>query len=211
MLLNIKKPKKSFTVIELLISLMIIAIISGAMMAMKGPFTHRQNVMNSALKLVNDLRLTQQFAISRKDEFNFYGLRFYNQVGTDDDGDSVPDRIGYKIVRYLPSGVAVTAADLININTNFEIVKSSEETDVPPAQYIDDTFFAAMVALDDTGGATGGDYGIDEQIIFNPEGSATSDGDILLVSGSNDEIVLEMGQYPVTIEITPLTGIVRIK
>jgi len=209
MLSNIKKTKRSFTIIELLISLMIIAIVSSAIIAMKGPFSHRQQLMSSAMKLVNDLRLTQQFARSRKDDFNFYGLRLYSGIGPNDDGAGGGDRYGYKIVRYDPQGVGVTAPVVDLTPTGFDVIKTSEQSDIPsPATYemfIENTFFEKRVNI-----KSGTTLQVGEAVVFNPEGSATSNGGTLLTS-PKDKIILEMGQRTVTIDIIPLTGYVKIE
>jgi len=204
---NNKKAKRGFTIFELLVSLMIIAIMASALFAMKGSFSHRQQLMLSALKLANDLRLTQQFSRTCKDGYKYYGLRFYGNLGPDGDRD------GYKIVRYHPhSGTQpiddwTPVADLTP--TGFDVIKTSVQADVPsPLTYemfIEDTFFAKRVQIKP---AT--EFQVGDAIVFNPNGSATLDGFNLLGLGK-DEIVLSMGDYSVTIEITPLTGYVKIR
>ena len=167
--------------------------------------------MLSALKLADDLRLTQQFSRTYKDKYKYYGLRFYGTLGPEND----KDRDGYKIVRYNTG--AVPPLDFnppVNLD-DFVIIKTSEQADIPSSltyeMFIEDTFFAERVRIDSTS-----EFQISpippqlRSIVFNPEGSATSEGGNLLTS-DNDKIVLSMGQYRVTIQITPLTGYVKIQ
>ena len=201
---NNKKSKRSFTLFEMLITFVIIAIVSGSLVSMQGSFNHRQQLMVSALRLVNDLRLTQQCARTRKGTYNFYGLKFYANLGPN------ADRVGYKIVRYNPSGVTVAAP--VNL-ADFGIIKSSVAADSPPAEWIEDTFFDVGIQMDATShfkvGAPDWPSGKPNAVVFNPNGSATFEGSTLLDT-SNNRIILSRNQYSVTIEIIPLTGYIRI-
>ena len=201
---NSKKSKRSFTLFEMLITIVIITIVTGSMVSMQGAFNRRQQLMVSALRLVNDLRLAQQCARTRKNIYNFYGLKFYSGLGPN------ADRVGYKIVRYNPSGVTVTS---INGLSDFGIIKSSVAADSPPAEWIENTYFDLGIQMDATShfkvGAPDWPSGKPNAVVFTPNGSATFDGSTLLDS-SNNLIILSRNQYKVTVEIVPLTGYIEV-
>ena len=199
------KSEWSFTVMEMIISIAIIAAVSGSLVAMTGPFNQRQQLAQSALRLVGDLRLAQQFSRTLKDQYRYYGVRFFSGLGPD------ADRAGYKIIRYNPMGLSGTPPPPVN-PLDFGIIKSSDEADIPlGAEFIENTFFAERVQIDPTS-----DFQPDvttDDIVFTPEGAATTDGQLstVLQLGVNDEIILSMGQNQVKIKITGLTGYARIE
>ena len=208
--MNLKiKSKKSFAIYELLISIIVIAILSGGLFALSGRFQRRRRVAVAVDQLLVDLRLTQQFARTLKDGHKFYGLRFYDGLGENN------DRIGYKIVRYEDPG----GGDPLDFDgpvdpddSNwFTIVKGPDPNDINTPELIDDTFFNVGVEIDPTSEFQVVPAGLQRHsIIFTPKGSATSNGDSLLTT-DNDRIILRIDNYQKAIEIISLTGYVRIQ
>lgn len=215
---SIKAPR-GFTLLELLVTLAIIAIIAGAIVTMSGSFGHRQRLETSALKLIGDLRQAQQFSRVRRTKpgetygYGYHGLRFYGSLGEDG------DREGWKILRFCtdedidgdcdsdPSlPITFTGAS----PTFYEVVKSSVEADNP--EFLEDTFFAENVTIDTNSGFQINPVAPQlHSIIFTPEGSATSGGEDLLLTGTNDDIILSGYGNTKTIHIAPLTGHVKIE
>lgn len=225
MLPNSRSKKRlltGFTLLELLVVIVLIVIMAGMMVAMLGSFGHRRQLELSAVKLVGDLRQTQQFARVQRDGtsrdvytygYRYYGLRFYDSLGEEGDRD------GYKIVRYEPAinpgdpgGLRlIELTPPLNLN-DFTVIKSSDENDNggDGPEFLEDTFFGRRVSID-----AGSEFQIDDPptphtIVFIPEGSATLDGDVLL-SSTCDAIILSLDGETRTIQITPLTGHVQIQ
>lgn len=203
---NGRNEGRGFTVLELLITIVLIGILVGALVAMMGPFGHRRRLETSAVKLTGDLRQVQQFSRVQRDGYRYYGLRFYDAIGEDDDGDGTPDREGWKIVRYEPINLTLP----VDFN-NTTAIKSSESTDDP--EFLEDTFFGERVTID---GSSEFQISPDppelHSIVFTPEGSATIDGNLTnLLTASNDTIILSGYGNNITIQITPLTGHIGIE
>ena len=184
--------------LELLITLFIMGIMASALMAMLGSFSSRQQLDTSAFTLLNDLRQTQTYATSRKDGFGYYGIRFYNGLGQNS------DRQGWKILRYCDATCTGDPTSFpITDSTNNVTIKSSVSADNP--EFLEDTFFNRRVDF-----AADSELVVGEKVIFNPDGSATSNGTAIL-DNNNDTINLTLDQTKRTITIVPLTGYVRIQ
>lgn len=188
--------KTGFTFIELLVSIIIMLIIAGGMVAMKGPFEHRIHLDSTAVSLQEDLRYTQMLAMSQKNAYKYYGLRFYGNLGPN------ADRQGWKIVRYEPN----TITPPINVDiAPVTYIKSSQESDNP--QELDNTYFnkpESIHASSDFQIVPAGQQR--HSVVFNESGSATIDGSTLLTEGTQTEIVLTSFGRTVTLHITRLTG-----
>ena len=203
-----RNKRKGFTLIELLVAIAIVVIMVGVGVAMLGPFGRRQQLEISTVTLIGDLRQTHQFSRVLRDDYKYYGLRFYGSLGEDSDRD------GYKIVRYEPpAGVDPidmdpSAGDL-DLN-RYRVIKSSDESDnngAGPEEFLENTFFGKGVTIAGTS-----DLGIGDSIVFTPEGSATYDGvrDHLLPDDMDDIILSGYGNTE-SIHITPLTGHIGIE
>ncbi len=172
-------------------------------MAEKSPFRARMQLKDSALALQADLRVTQNYAMSEKDGYKYYGLRFYDSLGVDILPSGEPLRQGWKILRYEPKGLTPP----VNLNS-FTVIKSSEST-VDNPQLVDKTFFASdRITINTatsefiTGTPTPPKL---NATVFTDRGSATDNGQNLLTL-SNDTIVLSGYGHAINITITPLTG-----
>ena len=139
-----------------------------------------------------------------RDQHKYYALRLFNNLG------ATSDRHGYKIIYFHGTttnddpGLPITAA------TYFKVIKSSQSGDTP--EFLEDTFFSKGVIIDPSSEiywTTAG--GKINTLIFTPLGSATTDGTLLLVPGTNDSITLSKGSYSKTITISSLTGYVKIE
>lgn len=193
-----RNKRKGFTLIELLVAIAIVVIMVGVGVAMLGPFGRRQQLEISTVTLIGDLRQTHQFSRVLRDDYKYYGLRFYGSLGEDSDRD------GYKIVRYEPPAGVDPIDMLPPVNFgNVTVIKSSEQGDNP--ELLENTFFGKGVTI-----AATSDLEIGDSIVFTPEGSATSNGQTLL-GGNNDQIRLSLGGRIKTIKITPLTGHIGIE
>jgi len=197
----------SYTLAELLIVLAILGIMVGVALPLWSTFAPRQEVETSAFKLFNDLRQAWQFSRSLKDEHKYYGIRLYDNLVAND--GSV--RSGYKIFYFYGAAINLDPALPITNATNRRVVKSSMASDNP--EFLEDAFFSRgviissaseIVACDDTAVCDS------NTIVFTPLGSATTDGQILLL-GTNDSVTLSKGSYSKTITISPLTGYVKIE
>jgi len=194
-----RNARRTFTMLELLITLFIMGIMASALFAMLGSFSFRQQLDTSAFTLLNDLRQTQMCSLSMKDGYKYYGLRFYDSLGQNS------DRQGWKILLYCTKSGGICTSDpaILPFNpttTDFKVIKSSVSADNP--DFLEDTFFNKRVAF-----STDSEFQIGGVIVFNETGSATSDGQTL----SNTKINLTLDQTKKTITITPLTGYVRIQ
>jgi type II secretory pathway pseudopilin PulG len=210
-----KKSIKSimgFSVLEILIVLTIIAIMFGAMVAMKSPFQERLSLRNSALALQQDLRTAQSYAVSNKN--NYYGVRFFNNLGIDmlQAGDL---RDGWKILRY----EGVTPPATFNVDAPPlppTLMKSSQLVD--SAELFDKTFFERGVSfsLNIPVSELRPSAAVPPRhtIVFDSRGSATSNGVNLLPVGvvgvGEDQIILAGFGHTITITITPLTGHIEV-
>jgi hypothetical protein len=177
------------------------------------------------------------YSLSMRDGYKYYGLRFFNTLGPNN------DREGWKIVRYEPpAGVNPDQMDPTQGHLDpdrYTVIKGSEATDNP--EFLENTYFNKDVTLDDHSpfqvSAAGSIFDRKTRfarvmefligainhlkiisaeagvalnaVIFTPEGSATSDGFNLLEDG--EDIILCAFGNTRTINITPLTGHVRIQ
>ena len=189
-------PKnKSFSLLEILIVIFIITLMVGALTPMMSNFDEGRRLETSIIMLVGDLRQTQQFARVQRNGYQYYGLRFFSGLGGG-------DRFGYKIVRYEP----ITRNPPIDLTTPNTIIKSSVATDNP--ELLENTFFGRNVVFNGTSNFSAS--GALQQIIFTQDGSATTDGEILLTTGT-DKIVLAIGGRTSTIQIIGLTGYIKME
>jgi len=174
----------------------------GALLPMLSSFGSRQRLDSSVVKLLGDLRQTQQFARVQKDGYRFYGIHFCNEwLGKDG------DRQGYRIVRFEPQDVSAP----VNL-TDYTVVKSSVLAESP--EILEDTFFDKGVLYDDRSELGPASSLMQADIVFTPEGSATTDGEIdsdSLLNTTNDEIMITNDKNSKTIEISALTGYARIR
>ena len=191
------------TFIELLLAVGIAVIMAGVLFATLGSFGQRRKLEFAASKSMTDIRKTQQFARTQRDDHKYYGLQFFNGLGENGDCD------GYKIVRYNPPGgmdPLLMVAGNITLS-DYTVIKSSDENDSP--EFLEDTFFDHTVAID----TTDSEFQVGDVIVFNPEGSATYDGANLL-NVSNDKIVFTLindNSEKKALTIVPLTGYVSIE
>jgi type II secretory pathway pseudopilin PulG len=203
---SLKDSRVGFTVLEFLIVLGIIAIMFGVIVAMKSPFQERMALRNSALALSEDLRIAQAYAIGQKDSYEYYGVRFFNNLGVDmlQAGDL---RDGWKIVRYEPQGIG-SGFDVDALPQPLTVIKSSEYIDgtVTP----DRTFFERGVTF-----AAASELRPNptvpprHSVVFNSRGEATTDGQNFL-GVAEDQISLTGFGNAITITITPRTGHVEV-
>jgi|GEM_PF-5927773 len=194
-----------FSLFEMLLVLAIAMVMFAGVTAMKSSFHQRVQLQDSAHALQADLRMAQLLATSRKDDYKYYGLRFYNNTGVSILQPGEPLRQGWKVVRYEPQSVTPP----VN-RDNFAVIKSAELNDNP--EMCDKTFFTSnLIALDGTSEFQAGTPGPPKlhSIVFNYRGSATADGQSLLTS-NNDTIVLSGYGKTVTMQLTPLTGHVEV-
>ncbi|MCX5704383.1 MAG: type II secretion system protein [Candidatus Omnitrophica bacterium] len=202
--MRIKRRKiLSYTLVEFLIVLAILGIIFGGALPLWSTLAPRQEVETSAFKLFKELQQGWEFSRMLRDQHKYYALRLFNNLG------ATSDRHGYKIIYFHGAttnddpGLPITAA------TYFKVIKSSQSGDTP--EFLEDTFFSKGVIIDPNSEiywTTAG--GKINTLIFTPLGSATTDGQILLL-GTNDSITLSKGSYSKTITISPLTGYVKFK
>lgn len=201
---------KSFTLIEFLVVILIISIMAGGVVVMMSNFSHRQTLDISADALAGDLRQAQQFARAQRDGYKYYGLRFYNNLGAEN------DRQGWKILCYCQVTNGACAGEVtppISDATTFRVIKSSviSDNDGKGPEILDNTFFAQRVIID-----ASSEFQISptppklHSIVFIPEGAATKDGTNFL-DDNTDEIKLSRDGNTRTIRITPLTGHVKIE
>lgn len=199
----------SLTYLEILIVVCIMGIILGGALPLITPFTYRQELEASVVKLFQDLRQAHQFSRILRDEYSYYGIKFY-------DGLSDDNRAGYKILLFCQTDAGGTCTEdpIVPFNpsgmvcndslaTSCNFIKSSESADNP--EFLENTFFSKGVTFD-----AASEFGADGTIIFNPDGSATTDGETLLGAG-NDEIILKRGSYTRRITISALTGYVSLE
>ena len=206
-----------FTLLEMLIVLSIIGIMFGTIVAMKNPFQEHMALRNSALALQRDLRNAQAYAMSRRDGYQFYGVRLFNNLGINmlQAGDL---RDGWKIIRYepqaIPSGFNVDA-----LPQAATVMKSSAEPGDNNLQSVDKTFFergvifSVILPISDLQPTLAAPQ---NSIVFNSEGSATTNGGSLLnadpTSPPTQNIIILAGfGHTITLVITPLTGHIEVQ
>lgn len=203
-----KKSTRGFSLLEILLVLTIIAIMFGAIVAMRTPFQERMQLRNSALALQADLRLAQISSVADQTGRTFYGVRFYGGIGVDILGAG-NQREGWKIVRYNLGDPRVLPITNFGIPPN-PAQKSCVLADNPVI--FDKTFFEAGITIAPVSElqiAPGA--GQWHSIIFNERGQATSNGQTLLDDGQNlDDIILSGFGNTITIHITPMTGHVNV-
>lgn len=202
-----KDSRRGFSVIEFLVVLGIIAIMFGAIAALKSPFQHRMSLRNSALALQTDLRTAQTYAMGKRDGYRFYGVRFFNNRGVDMLPTGEPLRDGWAIVRYEPQGIGA-GFDVDALPQPLTVIKSSENADAP--QIADKTFFERGITFD---GASelqpSAAVPPRHSIVFNESGEATTNGQTFLGAGE-DSIRLAGFGNTITITITPRTGHIQV-
>lgn len=186
--------KRSFSLLELIIVMSVMIILAGASSAMISPYTWRRNLELSAEKLTLDLMEAQQYSLSFRDGYQYYGIFFYDNL---QDGESY----GYKLVRYKVDETGALLFDTDGKPIIDVVIKSSETQDNP--EYLENTAFPGGVEILATSEIQIGDF-----IIFNSLGSATNDGDALL-SSTQDEITFQIKGITRTVKIHPLTGYVE--
>jgi len=184
---------------ELLLSVGLVVIISVSMVIVSRSFRRRQDLKIAANMLINDLRQTQQFARTMRDDYKFYGLMLCRFLGPD------LDRQGYKIVAYDPPGIDVAFPP---DRLDFKVIKGSDVNDNP--EFLEDTFFEEYVTIAPASGI--GELDVGDAIIFIPEGSATLNGTLEgLLPADLDSIVLVYDSYSETIKIIPFTGYIKLQ
>jgi len=150
--MRLKNKRRGFTLIETIVVIFIIVTLTGLIAAMISPFSHRQALEISTAKLLADLKLARQFARSQRQDYKYYGVRFYQNIGVDDNKDGTKDRQGWKIVRYEPpAGVTPDQMDPTRGDLDpdrYTVIKGSEATDNP--EFLDNTYFAKGVILDES-------------------------------------------------------------
>lgn len=188
--------KKSYAALELIISIIIVVVLMGAMFSMITHFTHHRQLETAAINLREDIIQTQQFARARRDGYKYYGVHLFDDLGEEG------DRAGYKIVRYEPIDLE---SPFNPITQELTIIKSCDEAD--DSEFIEDTFFGKHVQFHAESELTVG-----SAIVFNSQGSATSNGRDLLESDA-DEIILGLSgnRGTMTVSIVPLVGYIEIE
>lgn len=178
---------------EIVTVVVLIIILTGAMLPALDRQLSKSIVNMEAEKLVSELRLAQQMALTRRDGYQYYGLKIYPNLG---------GYTGYKILRYTLNGAGSLIEDP-------QIVKSPVASD-NPLIFDQNLIINERISL--------GNYstGNNNQIIFTPQGSATCDGKTPLQAqaGYNYFIlyygnVLNQGNKRY-ITISPITGHVEI-
>lgn len=205
---------QGFTLLELVMVIGLVSIVTAGMTSLISPFEMRQRLEYSAVKLVGDLRQTQQFAYSQRVgnvsgtayAYKYYGLRFFNNLG------EYSDRQGWKIVRYEPPGGVTpeqmdpTQANHLNL-TRYTVIKGSQAADNP--ELSDNTFFSQDVTLNASSDFQIGGSGLNS-VVFTSEGSATIDG-INLLNSTQDDVIISAYGHNKDIHITALTGHIAIQ
>lgn len=210
--IDIKKSKKAlsgFTLLELIMCMAIMVIMAGMLVSLKSPFQHRQQLEHSAIKLMSDLRLAHYYSFMTRGGYKFYGIRFYSNLGED------LDRDGYKLV-YYNSTDPINQTAPVNLNA-FTVTKGSVAADNP--ELVENTYFSAGITYNTSSGdfgPAGNPQARPVEIVFNPQGAATTDGVLtnLVNDASGDGtvgIVIKKFNYNKTIEIEPLTGNIKLK
>ena len=187
--------KKAFTLIELMVVMMIMGLLGATMYPLLGPQIDKYRLESQAQRLLFDLKLTQQLSLTREDGYAYYGLKFYNNMGTKN------NQVGYKILRYEPS--TITPPIPVTLVLNPTVYKGDQPAE-NPIILEENLAFDSQVSL-----AATSEFKVGDRIIFTAEGSATSDGATLLPDTQN-EIILASGNANKTITISPLTGYVKI-
>lgn len=203
---------RGFSLLELFITIMIMGIIAGGLVAMKSSFEHRRQLESSASKLQQSLRQAQTYSMGAGGNYRHYGVLFYENIGVDDNNDGFRDRQGWKIVCYCQITAGKCTAPIVvppplAANATFEVIASSEEAD--NADLFENTFFAERVTID-----ASSPFQIGERIVFTEQkGSATCDGTNLLGTPTcpDTDIVLTAFGRTVPLHITPLTGHVQMQ
>jgi type II secretory pathway pseudopilin PulG len=191
------KAKKNLSLIELILVIGVIGVIAGFMLPMLFRQRNKASLETALHNLLFDIRLAQQLSLAKDENYEYYGIRFYDDLG----GGT---QQGYKILRYEPQVVALPIADPPAVNPT--VVKGSEMADNPliyEERVIfpqDRTFFTRAVTFSATT-----KIGVDGRIIFTPQGSATTDGETLFLD-ANCRISLQSGNFTGKIIINPLTG-----
>jgi len=195
-----QKKKNYFlglTLLELLIVLVIMGIFARGIFASWDTFGWYRDVEVSIQKLYYDLGLTWKFARTLRNGYSYYGLRFYNNTGSDG------KQYGYKLLHfYNASGVGDPPILPINNTTSFEVIKSSQIADNP--EFLDNAFFAKGVVIDSASELKAGDT-----LVFTPQGSATSDG-LNLLNSTKDTVTLRKGNSRQGLKIYNMTGLTEI-
>lgn len=113
--------QQGFTLLELLISISIIAVISGSLIPGFSTYSRNQNLRQAQEQVKSDLRTVQNFALTgteSADNLEFWGLSFIQgsgryefftaQTASDCVGD--PGYTSYKQSEILPAGIVVRSA-----------------------------------------------------------------------------------------------------
>ena len=187
------RTKYSLTLLEVVLVVAIIAITAGAMTPMFSLLRHRVQLRSDLESLLFNIKQTQQMAMVRDSGYQYYGLRFYDNLGPGN------DETGYKILRYEPIDVVPPIPNAAG--TPFTVVKSSRLGD-NPLIFDEHMVFSGGVAFYPAAeiGTT-----VPRRIIFTSMGSATTDGQTLLPN-NGDEIILSCSRYSGRIVMSPLTG-----
>jgi len=189
---SLRLHRQGFTFLEAILAIFIILVLWGIILPMFGTFEERRKLDASALKLMSDLMQAQQFARSQRNDSQYYGVRFFSNLGNNQ------DRYGYKILCY-------NTTPPFDMGTSFTITKSSVAADNP--EFLEDTFFEKNVVIDADSEFKVGEVGI----VFNRDGSATTNGSDIL-DGDHDDIILSIENkrdINKTINIIGLTGYIR--
>lgn len=184
------RGRDGLTYFELVVVVVIMAALLGAVMPTLDAQLVKTAVSADADRVAYDLHMTQQYALSRREGYGYYGIQFSNTLtpGT---------ALGYSILRYEPVGVTPPmAADPAPAPT---VVKGP-------------VFLNSRVVFSAASKITPADPG-NARVIFTPLGSATMNGVALFTQGLNNSITLQSADKRVTrtIIISPVTGHVEIQ
>jgi len=186
---------KSFTLIELIIVIAIIAIAAGAMTPLFSGKIAKYRLDADVQELFSDIKQAQQFSLSRENQYSYYGIRFYNNLGQNN------DQQGYKILRYEPLQTVMPISDPPGVAPT--VVKSGQATD-NPLIVEQGAIFHGSVEI-----SAISEIIIGDRLIFTPQGSVTTDGQVYL-STAKDNIILECRNYSQVINIYPRSGNIEI-
>lgn len=186
--------KKGLTILELILAIAIIAVLAGGARLI---MPSRPRIEKEIAQIKSNLRQAQRYAMSQKEEFPYYGLKFY--AGLEN------NRSGYKLLRYSSGDNGLSPDDTI--------VKSPLETDFPLFSDRNMVFAAPVRISEESDFKPGENEDSWEAIIFDSYGSAYNEDKTLLSEIHEDKnyatFALTDGTQTAKIKIYGVTGYIE--